>query len=66
LSQRPSIQITPQLIELEVNPAKATNITFLASLSENPVDIYFIMDLSNSMAQYQVKLRNKVTVYTRV
>ena len=59
MSQKPSIQITPQKIDLEVNPAKATNINFRASLSENPVDIYFIMDLSNSMAQYQVTFGSK-------
>jgi hypothetical protein len=48
------VQITPQIIEVEVNPAKLAGLNFTASLSENPVDIYFIMDLSNSMRVHKV------------
>ena len=54
LSQSPSVQITPQEVLLEVNPSRVAGITFEAALTENPVDIYFVMDLSNSMEIHKV------------
>ena len=58
LSQSPSVQITPQIVKAEVNPVKPTKVNFQVSLSENPVDIYFVMDLSASMTDHQVIFHN--------
>ena len=48
------MQISPQEIVVEANPAKPVSVQFNASLAENPVDIYFVMDLSMSMSVHKV------------
>jgi hypothetical protein len=64
LSQSPSVQISPQIVNAEVNPVKPTVVNFEVSLSENPVDIYFVMDLSNSMRVHQVTFIHNSTLFT--
>ena len=55
LSQNPSVQLSPQEMEVEANPTEPVRIQFDAALAENPVDIYFVMDLSNSMKDHKVE-----------
>ena len=42
-------------MEVEANPTEPVRIQFDAALAENPVDIYFVMDLSNSMKDHKVE-----------
>lgn len=51
------IQIKPQRIKLTLRKGEKYNLKFQYKMTENfPVDLYYIMDLSNSMRPYKVKL----------
>ncbi|XP_048754285.1 integrin beta-1-B-like isoform X2 [Ostrea edulis] len=52
-----AVQIRPQEIDLELRPNDPQNFELTFRLAENyPVDLYYLMDLSNSMADDKEKL----------
>eukprot|EP00095_Tigriopus_kingsejongensis_P005832 maker-scaffold425_size175135-snap-gene-0.46 protein:Tk05832 transcript:maker-scaffold425_size175135-snap-gene-0.46-mRNA-1 annotation:"integrin beta-5-like" len=48
--------IMPQQVVLSLSPKTPATVSFQAQLFDLPVDIYFLMDLSNSMAQHKSNL----------
>ncbi len=66
-----SVQLTPQSVRVEASPNAPVVLDLQVALADVPVDIYFVMDLSNSMAEHQTNLVNaaqsiadKVTLLT--
>jgi len=50
-------QVSPQSVRLVASPGLgAPQVDFSVALSDRPVDIYFVMDLSGSMSQHKVWL----------
>lgn len=47
--RRSAVQLSPQEIRLTASPNVEAKIGFRVALADVPVDIYFVMDLSNSM-----------------
>ena len=58
LSQEDSVQLSPQAVNLVLSPNADAKVDFQVSLADIPVDIYFVMDLSNSMRIHQTNLVN--------
>lgn len=54
--------ISPQKVKLELSPQTPANVHFEAELFDLPVDIYFLMDLSNSMSIHKENLQNTAGV----
>lgn len=51
------VQIKPQRVKLTLRKGEKYNLKFQYKMTENyPVDLYYIMDLSNSMRPYKNKL----------
>ena len=48
--------IRPQRMELRLRPNNETSIPFEAKKKENPVDMYFLLDLTGSMGTIKKKL----------
>ena len=45
------VQISPQLVKLKLRVGREMNLTFkVAQAKQYPVDLYYLMDLSNSMS----------------
>ena len=53
--------ITPQEVELTTSPNHAAEVKFDVRLTDVPVDIYFLMDLSKSMETSKQNLVNTAT-----
>ncbi|KAL4222041.1 Integrin beta-1 [Mactra antiquata] len=52
-----AIQISPQAVNIKIRPNKPEKFNLTFRLAENyPVDLYYLMDLSNSMADDKEKL----------
>lgn len=55
-SEQP-IQIKPQKVKLTLRKGEQFNLTFQYKMTENfPVDLYYLMDFSNSMRSHKEKL----------
>lgn len=67
-----AVQLSPQGARVELSPNSEAKLDFQVALADVPVDIYFVMDLSNSMAEHKKNLVNaahqiaaKVTALTK-
>ncbi len=59
LSQKDrSVQLTPQRMRVEASPNTPIRLNFSVALANVPVDIYFVMDHSNSMDEHKRNLVN--------
>ena len=56
LGQEPRVQLTPQDMRVTMSPNHPFNVNLEVSLSDVPVDIYFVMDHSNSMKIHKTNL----------
>ena len=53
-----SIQISPQNVQLKVSPDQEATLRFKVALSDNPVDVYLLIDASYSMQDHIKRLRS--------
>ena len=54
----PADSIRPQKMELKLKPNNETLVTFRAKKIENPVDMYFLLDLTGSMETIKNELED--------
>ncbi len=52
------MQLRPQEAKVEASPNSPASVAFSVALADVPVDIYFVMDHSNSMEDHKNNLVN--------
>ena len=55
-AHRRSVQLSPQDVDLIASPNHEAVVEFGVALADVPVDIYFLLDLSGSMASHRENL----------
>ncbi len=53
-----SVQLSPQRMRVTTSPNRPVRLDFSVALADVPVDIYFVMDHSNSMDEHKKNLVN--------
>ena len=59
-AQERQVQLSPQLVHLTASPNHEAVVEFGVALADVPVDIYFLLDLSGSMANHKQNLHRYV------
>ena len=57
--------ISPQTVKLTTSPNHKAKVEFDVMLADVPVDIYFLMDLSQSMKEHQNNLVNSANAISQ-